>query len=388
MSKAAIIAARVRLLYCGEICRDDHTMPPRYHEIPKPHHEVCKSHRKIRNPSHAMLKLYRMLCYCIASVLVLSASIGAARADALLDEPLALSEHAPLTQRFNLPAMSSGELLPQGAAQWRLGVDVANNFVRDRSGAENLVLDGESQRYELGVRYGLGSQWEIGAMVPWISFNGGVLDNFIEGWHSVWGLPDGGRPHYRARQLQFLYQRNNRTELNIDSAKAGFGDVQLRIANQLLQTAQDNIALIASINLPTGDDAHLTGSGGTNASVSMAATHSAWLDLPLTLSGNIGVQTLPQSGVLSDRQKKSVWFGGAEIAWAAASEWRLRAQINLHSAIYDSALTSLGATSTQLLLGGSVRLSPRWVLDAAVGEDIAVDTAPDVTLQLALKTRY
>lgn len=309
-------------------------------------------------------------------------------ADAVLDEPLALSEHAPLTQRFNLPAMRSGELLVKDGVQWRMGVDVANNFVRDENGSENLVLDGESQRYELGARYGLGAHWEIGVMVPWISYNGGALDNFIEGWHRVWGLPSGDRPDYATRQLQFLYQRNGRTELNFNRAEAGFGDVQLQIANQLLQTSRDSIALIATVNLPTGDDKKLTGSGGTGAGILLAATHAGWLDLPLSLSANLGVQSLPRGDVLDDRQKTSAWFGAGEIAWAVAQDWRLRAQINMHSAIYESGLTALGSTSTQLLLGGSVRLSPRWVLDAAVGEDIAVDTAPDVTLQLALKARY
>ncbi len=321
----------------------------------------------------------------LLAALFMSAAAGA---ETLLDEPLLLSEHAPLTQRFNLPAMRSGELLAQDVVQWRMGVDIANNFVRDHNSTENLVLDGESQRYELGVRYGLGAHWEIGAMVPWISYNGGALDNFIEAWHRTWGLPDGGRPNYPTRQVQFLYQRNGRTELNFDSAEAGFGDAQLQIANQLLQTSRDSIALIATANLPTGDDKKLTGSGGTSAGILLAATHSEWLDLPLALSANIGVQSLPQGDVLKDQQKSSAWFGSGEIAWAVAQDWRLRAQINLHSAIYDSALTALGSTSTQLLLGGSVRLTPRWVLDAAVGEDIAVETAPDVTLQLALKARY
>lgn len=326
----------------------------------------------------------RALC---AAMLAGQMSVAAA-ADALLEEPLALSERAPLTQRFNLPGMRSGELLAQGVLQWRFGVDVANNFVRDEKGAENLVLDGESQRYELGARYGLGSRWEIGVMVPWLAFNGGALDNFIERWHGAWGLPDGGRPNYRTRQLQFLYQRNGRTELNFAQAEAGFGDVQVQLANQLLQAARDSVALIASFNLPTGDDKKLTGSGGTSAAFMLAGTHSNWLDLPLTLHANLGVQTLPKSDVLDDRQKNTVWFGAGEIAWAVAQDWRLRAQINMHSALYDSALTALGSASTQLLLGGSVRLSPHWVLDAAVGEDIAVDTAPDVTLQLALKARF
>ena len=313
---------------------------------------------------------------------------AAANADVLLDEPLALSERAPLVQRFNLPAMRGGEILAADVTVWRMGINVANNFVRAQHGSENLVLDGESQRYELGARYGLSNGWEIGVALPWIAYNGGALDNFINDWHRFWGLPDGGRPDYSTRQLQFLYQRNGRTELDFHRAEAGIGDVQVQIANQLLQTNQDSVALIATFNLPTGDADKLTGAGGTGAGFALAATHSAWLDLPLTLTANIGAQAIPRAGDLDDRQRTSVWFGSGEIAWAAAQNWRLRAQIEAHSALYRSALDALGTNSVQLLLGGSVRLSPRWVLDAAIGEDIVVDTAPDVTLQLALKAQY
>lgn len=330
----------------------------------------------------------RVVLSVLPAAFVLAAASSVARADALLDEPLSLSDRSPLVQRFNLPGMRGGRLLIEGESQWRFGADLANNYVRDSAGDESLIFDGESQRYELGVRYGLGSQWEVGVMLPWISYRGGVLDSFIDRWHKVWGLPDHHRSDYATDQLQFLHTTRGRTDFEFDKAQSGFGDVQLQIANQIVQSERSNVALITSVNLPTGDDEKLTGSGGTSIGVMLAATYSDWLNLPLTLHGNIGAQTLPDGDVLDERQKKSAWFGSAEIAWAATRQWRLRAQINSHSAIYDSALASLGETSTQLLLGGSVRLSSRWALDIALSEDIAVDTAPDVALQLALKARY
>lgn len=321
-------------------------------------------------------------------VCVSGACISSAHADALLDEPLALSERAPLVQRFNLPSMRSGQVLGSGASQWRLGIDIANNYVRDTAGAEAMVFDGESQRYELGVRYGLGDRWEVGVMLPWISYNGGVLDSFIDDWHSLWGFPDHGRSDHPTRKLHFSHSTNGLNDFNFQDAEAGIGDVQVQVANQIFQTERDSVALIANLNLPTGDDEELTGSGGTSVAIVLAATHVGLFDLPLTLTGNIGAQTLPESDVLDNRQKKSAWFGSGEIAWAVTQDSRVRLQVSTHSAIYDSELTSLGETSTQLLLGGTVRLTPRWVLDIALGEDIALDTAPDVTMQLALKARY
>ncbi|HET8709830.1 MAG TPA: DUF3187 family protein, partial [Spongiibacteraceae bacterium] len=269
----------------------------------------------------------------------LAAAITSVQADTLLDEPLSLSERSPLSQHFNLPAMRGGALLAPGSMQWRMGVDVANNFVHAANADERFDLDGESQRYELGVRYGVGERWEVGVMVPWIAYNGGALDSFIEDWHRLWGFSAGNRNNYPRGQLRFSYQRNGRTEFVFDSAEAGFGDVQVQVANRVFQSDRDSVALIATLNLPTGDEHKLTGAGGTSAGVQLAVTHAGLLDLPLTLSANLGAQTLPKGDVLSDRQKSTAWFGGGEIAWAPVPDWRWRAQVNMHSALYDSALT-------------------------------------------------
>jgi hypothetical protein len=306
----------------------------------------------------------------------------------LIDEPLQLSNQQPLAQLFNLPAMRAGEVLPADTTVWRGGLSVANNFVRAQNVEETLVIDGESQRYELSIRRSIGNRFEIGMSVPWISYNGGVLDGFIEGWHNVWGLPDGGRPDYAKRQLTINYQRRGRAELDFDRAEAGFGDAQLTAAWQLIQSAQNAVALAGHINLPTGDADKLTGSGKGSAGFTLAATHTRLFDLPLTLSGNIGAQWQPRGDVLGDQQKQSVWFASTEINWALAQDWRLKVQVQAHSALYTSELRALGSDAMQLLLGGSVNLSKNWLLDVAVGEDIAVDTAPDVTLQLALRARY
>lgn len=306
----------------------------------------------------------------------------------VLDEPLQLGNQQPLAQLFNLPTMRSGAVLPADATVWRGAADVANNWVRAQDGNESLVLDGESQRYTLGVRRGLGSGWEVGVAVPWVSYNGGTLDNFIEGWHHFWGLPSGGRPDYSTRQLNFVYQRNGRTELDFHRAESGVGDAQIAVAYQFLSDRQRAVTASATLNLPTGDVDKLTGSGNTSAALALAATYDQLFDLPLSVTANIGGQWLPHSEVLSIEQNSSAWFAAAELSWAVAQDWRLKAQLQTNTALYDSGLRALGSESMQLLLGGSVQLSPRWILEAAVGEDVAVDTASDVTLQLALKARY
>lgn len=308
-----------------------------------------------------------------------------AGADAVLDQPLALSNRQPLVQMYNLPGARTGAVLEPERTQLRLGFDIANNFTSSSSGSESVVLDGESQRIELAGSRGLGQGWEVGFSLPWIDYRGGSLDSFIEDWHDTFGLPDGDRPGTRRDQLHFQYARDGRTELDFDRARSGIGDLQLNAAYSLLRTESSAVALAATLNLPTGDADKLTGTEATNLGVTLAATRYTLFGLPLTATGNIGALWLDRGDVLGDRQKDVVWLGAAELGWAVADAWRLKVQVNAHSALYRSDLRELGDTSAQLLLGGSVRLAPRWYLDVAVGEDIAVDTAPDVTFQIALK---
>lgn len=313
---------------------------------------------------------------------------GSARADAPLDEPLSLSNRQPLVQVFNLPGARGGAVLEAGQTRWRLAYDVANNFSTRRRGEEAIVLDGETQRLEFGGGLGLGGRWELGFAVPLIRHDGGGLDGFIEHWHHFWGLPDGDRPDYPRNRLLYRYQRDGRTPLDLHRAESGIGDVQFNAAYRLARDGNRDIALSATLSLPTGDADRLTGADAAHLALALAASRSDLFGGGFTAHGNLGAMWIDRGDVLGSIQRQSVWFGSVGISWAFARDWRLKAQLDAHSAFYHSALRELGADSVQLLLGGSVRLTPRWLLDIAVAEDLAVDTAPDIALQLALRARY
>jgi len=324
------------------------------------------------------------------AALVCAGLIGAdaGLTDAALDEPLSLSNRQPLVQIFNPPGARGGEVLAAGQSRWRLAYDVANNFSTSRRDDEAIVLDGETQRLELGAGIGLGGRWEVGVALPLIRHDGGGLDGFIEHWHSFWGLPDGDRPDYPRDRLRYRYSRDGRNALDFQHSTSGIGDLQVNAAYSLHRDERTAVALAATLSAPTGDADKLTGAGAAHLSLALAATRNDLFGSGLTATGNIGTLWLDRGEVLDDRQKRSVLFGSAGVSWAPGVHWRLKAQLDAHTAFYRSDLRELGAGSVQLLLGGSVRLGPRWLLDVAVSEDLAVDTAPDVALQLALRAFY
>lgn len=310
---------------------------------------------------------------------------GQALAASPLDEPLALSNRQPLVQLYGLPGARSGAVLATGASEWRLGFDVANNFTVSERGDEAIVLDGETRRLELGGRWGFGRGWEVGFQLPLVQHDGGGLDGFIEGWHDFWGLPDGDRPDYPRDRLRYRYQRDGDTLLDFHESESGVGDLQLNAAYTLMRGAGGDVALAAAVNLPTGDADKLTGADATSVALTLAASSPSLWGTPLAGHASGGVLWLERGDVLGALQEDQVWFGSVGVSWAAGENWRLKAQLEAHTAFYDSGLKELGDDSLQLLLGGSARLSRHWLLDLAVSEDIAVDTAPDVVFQLALR---
>lgn len=302
-----------------------------------------------------------------------------------LDRPLALSNRYPLVQIHGLPGARDGTVLASAQTEARIAVDVANNFVDESANGETLVLDGETRRAEFGARIGLGHGWEVGAMLPVIEQTGGNLDSFIAGWHKFWGLPDGGRPGTPRNQLNYRYQRNGVTELDFQRAQSGIGDLQLSAANQLWQNHQTQIALAATVKLPTGDADKLTGDGATTTDITLAASTQNLFGSGLRGYANAGVLWMQRGDVLADRQNDTVYHGSAGLGWLVWDGLELKAQLDTHTAFYKSDLRALDSDAITLTLGGSARLSSHWLLDIGVGEDLRVDTAPDVVLQLALR---
>jgi hypothetical protein len=114
-------------------------------------------------------------------------------------EPLAVTpfytfNQSPFVQIYGLPAAESSIIQQPGHILSLLSLDLASNSATNHTNRESILLDGESDRLTLALRYGMSDKLEIGANLPFIGYNGGVFDGFIERMHSFLGLPQGGAP--------------------------------------------------------------------------------------------------------------------------------------------------------------------------------------------------
>lgn len=339
--------------------------------------------------------LQKSLRTAIAIVVVLGVWECQCHADPLAITPFHTFNQNPLVQIYGLPAAESAMVQPAGQLWGALTLDVANSYLENGTSREKLLLDGEGERITLALRYGIGRELELGLDLPFVAYNGGVFDGFIEDWHEFFGLPQGDRPDAPEGRLHFDYARDGQERLRMDNSTFGLGDVRVSGGWQLYHDGSANpaaLALRASLKLPTGSSSRLTGSGSTD--LALWVTGSSDYPLPdswghATLFAAAGAMAMTDGRVLKEQRENLVGFGSLGFGWSPADTFALKAQLSAHSAFYKgSEFSELTDPAMQLLFGGTLALSPRTTLDVALSEDVIVGASPDVALHLGLGHRF
>ncbi len=317
----------------------------------------------------------------LAGVALLLVAAGA-RAEALNDH-----DNGPLSAIFGIPDSTEGAmLLADGRHAFGVTLMTSSHAIVDDKLGESLTLDGETTRLTLNWRYGFSDRLEIGIEAPLLSHESGNLDSLIENWHDIFGLPDGSRDQLPQDELLFSYQDTGVPLVDFDENANGAGDVRLYGGWQLSSNTNRRTALRLSVKLPTGAAEDLLGSGGTDVSVGIAADY---LDLGGTgrMTGfyRANVIYVGEPEFLADRYNEFIGHLAGGIGIKVTNWMDLRVQGTIRSAMYDSDIRNLGDLAGTITFGGNFRLGERTLLSLAVGEDIIVNTAPDVSFQVTLR---
>ena len=312
---------------------------------------------------------------------------GTTRAD--LFEPFSTSNLNPFVQIYGPPTTSTGQITESGQLDWRLTTEIANNFTTSTAGAEAIAIDGETWRSALSVSYGLNDRWEVGLSLPYLRHDGGSLDNFIENWHKVFGLPNGGRRQTDTNQLVYAWNEGSVPLADFRRTESGIGDMRLHLGYRLKTIDDRQWTLRAGVKLPTGDVDKLTGSDSTDLFTSLHVSQADLFGRPtLAFHGSVGFLWLGSGELADHRLEDWVTYGSVALAWQPWSRVSLKTQLDFNSAFYNSKLKEVGDFSVQLVVGGAIRLTDRLVLDIGVIEDVVTDTSPDVALHFSLRSRF
>jgi hypothetical protein len=306
------------------------------------------------------------LCYVfIFSLLLAVTSVHAA--------PIATRDQNPLIAGFGLtsPLPENLNAMPTWDAQFNW----ASSAIVQNSNAEHLTVDAETKELRLVLAHAWNDRWGARLQLPYRDTSGGSLDGFIDDWHDWFGLPKGVRPQQPHDRLLIDYSRDGFNRVHVTDRSSGIGDITLDVGHHTLRSVNTNLTLWASIKLPTGNANDLTGSGAADESIAAAFKHR--LGPRWSLSAQLAGTHLGKADLLPSMQKRFVASGLLAANFAVTSNTEFTAQIDAHTAAYDSDLEFLGSAEI-LTLGGAHRFNSGWRLELGVSEDIAVDASPDV----------
>lgn len=313
---------------------------------------------------------------CVAAL----CAFAAYAAHAQVDVPFRTRNLSPLITIFGLPSWRA----TADSFEVSLTSELANHYRFSQRGTETLVLDGETWRNSLSISKPLGTDWSFTAEVPYYLQFGGILDNVVDAWHSVFNLPDGGRNNHAEGDLFFEMGNANGVFYEHSRRASALGDVQLGLWHRFGRDGTFHIAGV--LKLPTGDEDILAGSGSTDFALSLLRTRSAMLRRRSAgYFWGLGLFSLGKAERIEFTQKHDGYMAVVGGSLALNERLGLKVQIDTHRALYDSELEEIGEDAFQATVGGWWRFGEHGIMDFGVNEDLEVSTSPDVVIIMNLR---
>lgn len=320
-----------------------------------------------------------------ALVLAMSAQYSLAEEVTPFDTP----SLNPLTQTFGIPSPALPEPWSTGWSGLALQQEVASIYALESRGQDQLILDGEVWRTTLTLDYGISQDWLLSLHLPFIQHKAGHLDGLIDHWHDWLSLPDGNRNKRSQNAFLYDYRSGNRVFHHQSRESRGIGDLRLSLSRQI-QLPDKQLFVTFDTKLPTGKVEELSGSGSLDLSLSaMVRDSDSLADYRMTLFWGGGIAYLGSADfALAHTQNHWLWATRAGAGWEFRPTLHLKAQLDHHSAVYDSPLRATGSHALQLTAGISWYLTPDTRLDLAFSEDLATTVTPDITFSAGLRQGF
>ncbi len=217
--------------------------------------------------------------------------------------PLTAYNHNPiLLTNLQLQPERAVALAP-GEFQTMISSGYSNLFERGTNGGNVLDLDMELLRLAFDLRYGWRDGFEFGVEIPFLRFDGGFLDAFVDSYHRTFGFPRGGRERVANNRFAYRFESNGQTLLDYPARSFGVGDVTFRIKHHFLEEDRFRpaVAWLFDFKAPTGDRDQGLGSGNPDMGLGLAFEKSCrrfhgYVDLAaLTIGGTNAIANFMES---------------------------------------------------------------------------------------------
>lgn len=283
----------------------------------------------------------------------------------------------PLLQSYFIPAnpVTSSEAWTLSHALY-----ITNTYQQAQQGQDLVIIDVENTRYDLQLTHRR-DDWLYNLNLSLISNRPGALDQTIEKWHDIFGLPQSGRDTVTHDQILLYYQAQNTVIVDSQSSSEGLGDIQLAVGYQLDHSSQ----LWFALELPSNDDSLLISNRGVDTALWYSSSRRT-TDNSLVY-GTLGLALPANHGLLKNHLRQQVLFAQLGMRYACSADYQLILQADLNSAIADSDLDAMGDAFQAQFGLRLLNLFENHQLDLFFSEDVIPGYAPDITFALRLSPR-
>lgn len=172
---------------------------------------------------------------------------------------------------------------------------------------------------------------------------------FIEGWHDVFGLPEGARGVLPRDESRPAWFRDGRALTDLRDPVSGPGDVSLEAGYQWLNSDAAAISSRVTAAAPIGRRAQLLGNGAWDFGLDLRGRQA--LGRRGALHWQAGATHLGASGPLARGQTDWVAAASGSVAYGVWRGLFLKGQVDAHTGVYASQTDLLGS-AVILTLGG------------------------------------
>jgi Protein of unknown function (DUF3187) len=140
------------------------------------------------------------------------------------------------------------------------------------------------------------------------------------------------------------------------------------------------------LKLPTGDADQMTVSDSVDVTALIASDYE--LSDRWSVFGQAAVTWMSEGARFVSQQRDWAWSAMAGVNAQLFEQLTLTAQVDAHSAVFDTTGLEFLGRAVMLSVGGTYEFVSGWSLDLGVSEDIEVESAPDVVFLFGLKKTF
>jgi hypothetical protein len=159
----------------------------------------------------------------------------------------------------------------------RLGVAYASLFEDGANASGSVLVDGELWHGSLRLRWGAGPGTDVEVELQALRAGGGFLDAFVESFHELLGLANGGREGRGDGDLEVEIVDDGQTVYELEGNALELGDLPVVVTHELWRDATERtfVSGRVGVELPTGSESRGYGNGGVDVGLGLLAEGSS-----------------------------------------------------------------------------------------------------------------